>query len=106
MKLCRPDVIRAYSITPQTPIVGRLTEFVARGELKARYIPIEGEHSATLATVAASAAGARVFTATSSQGLSYTQEGLFYASGYRLPVVMAVVNRSMEAPMDHPGWPR
>jgi len=98
VKLCRPDVICAYPITPQTPIVERLAEFVARGELRAKYIPIEGEHSAMLATVAASAAGARVFTATSSQGLSYMQEGLFYASGYRLPVVMAVVNRSMGAP--------
>jgi len=98
VKLCKPDVICAYPITPQTPIVEHLAEFVARGELKAKYIPIEGEHSAMMATAAASATGVRVFTATSSQGLSYMQEGLFFASGYRLPIVMAVVNRSMGAP--------
>lgn len=98
MKVCKPDVICAYPITPQTPIVERLAEFVARGELKSAYVPIEGEHSAMVATVAAAAAGARTFTATSSQGLAYMQEGLFYASGYRLPIVMAQVNRSMGAP--------
>lgn len=98
VKLCKPDVICAYPITPQTPIVEHLAEFVANGELESKYIPIEGEHSAMIATVAAAATGARTFTATSSQGLSYMQEGLYFASGNRLPVVMAVVNRSMGAP--------
>jgi len=98
VRLCRPHVICAYPITPQTPVVEHLAEFIARGELDAVYIPIEGEHSAMMATVAAAATGARTFTATSSQGLSYMQEGLFYAAGYRLPVVMAVANRSMGPP--------
>ena len=97
-KLCRPEVICAYPITPQTPIIEHLAKFIANGELKAEYIAIEGEHSAMAACVAASVTGARAYTATSSQGLSYMQEGLFYAAGTRTPVVMAVANRSMAAP--------
>jgi len=98
VKLCQPKVICAYPITPQTPIVEYLAKFVADGELKAEYIPIEGEHSAMAACIAASLAGARTYTATSSQGLAYMQEGLFYAAGVRAPILMTVVNRSLAAP--------
>ncbi|MEM2213057.1 MAG: transketolase C-terminal domain-containing protein [Candidatus Nezhaarchaeales archaeon] len=98
VKLAKPDVICAYPITPQTPIVEALAGFVANGLLKSKYIPIEGEHSAIIACAAAATAGARTFTATSSQGLAYMHEGLFYTSGSRLPVVMAVVSRSIGVP--------
>ncbi|MHC1564524.1 MAG: pyruvate ferredoxin oxidoreductase [Candidatus Hecatellaceae archaeon] len=98
VKLCRPDVVCAYPITPQTPIVEYIADFIARGEMASKYITIEGEHSAMMATVAAASTGVRTFTATSSQGLAYMQEGLFYAAGSRLPIVMAVVNRSMGPP--------
>lgn len=98
VKLCRPDVVCAYPITPQTPIVEYIAEFIAKGELSSKYLTIEGEHSAMMATVAAASAGVRTFTATSAQGLAYMQEGLFYAAGSRLPIVMAVVNRSMGPP--------
>ncbi|RLI24957.1 MAG: pyruvate ferredoxin oxidoreductase [Candidatus Hecatellales archaeon] len=91
-------MVCAYPITPQTPIVEYIAEFIARGEMKSKYLTIEGEHSAMMATVAAASTGVRTFTATSSQGLSYMQEGLFYAAGSRLPIVMAVVNRSMGPP--------
>ncbi|MEM4700053.1 MAG: transketolase C-terminal domain-containing protein [Candidatus Nezhaarchaeales archaeon] len=97
-KLCRPGVVCAYPITPQTPVVERLAEFIANGELDSIYIPAEGEHSAMAIVAAAAATGVRTFTATSSQGLSYMQECLFLAAGYRLPVVMAVANRSMGPP--------
>lgn len=98
VKLAKPDVVCAYPITPQTPIVEALARFVADGELGCKYIPIEGEHSAIIACAAAATAGARTFTATSSQGLAYMHEGLFYASGSRLPIVMAVVGRSIGVP--------
>ncbi|RLE59283.1 MAG: pyruvate ferredoxin oxidoreductase, partial [Thermoprotei archaeon] len=83
VKLCRPHVIAAYPITPQTQIVEKLAEFVERGELKAKYIRVESEHSAMAAIIGASAAGARVFTATSSQGLLYMHEAIWSAAGAR-----------------------
>ncbi|MFP3216467.1 MAG: ferredoxin oxidoreductase, partial [Vulcanisaeta sp.] len=70
------DVIAAYPITPQTTIIEKLAEFVANGELDAEYIPVESEHSALSAVVGAAAAGARVFTATSAQGLEFMHEVL------------------------------
>ncbi|MBP1356979.1 MAG: pyruvate ferredoxin oxidoreductase, partial [Sulfolobus sp.] len=75
------DVIAAYPITPQTTIIEKLAEFVADGELEAEFLPVESEHSALSAMVGASAAGARVFTATSSQGLEFMHEVLHIASG-------------------------
>jgi pyruvate ferredoxin oxidoreductase alpha subunit len=75
VKLCRPDVVCAYPITPQTPIVEYIAEFIAKGELSSKYLTIEGEHSAMMATVAAASVGVRTFTATSAQGLAYMQEG-------------------------------
>ncbi len=93
------DVIVAYPITPQTTIVERLAEFVANGELNAEYIPVESEHSALSAAIGAAAVGARVFTATCSQGLEYMHEILHIASGLRLPMVMAIPGRALSAPL-------
>ncbi|NLV16601.1 MAG: pyruvate ferredoxin oxidoreductase [Syntrophomonadaceae bacterium] len=98
VKCARVDVIPGYPITPQTSIMEALSAMVEKGELDARFIPVEGEHSALAAAVAASAAGARVFTATSSNGLLYMHEVLHMASGGRLPVVMCNVNRGIFAP--------
>jgi pyruvate ferredoxin oxidoreductase alpha subunit len=98
-RLCRVQVISAYPITPQTIIVERLSEFVADGELSAEFIKVESEHSALSACVGASAAGARAFTATSSQGLALMGEILHIAAGLHLPIVMVNVNRSLSAPL-------
>jgi len=97
-KFCRPEVISAYPITPQTTIIEYLAKMVAKGELKAEYIKVESEHSAMAACIGAAAAGCRVFTATSSQGLLLMHEMLFQASGLRLPIVMVNVNRAVGAP--------
>ncbi|MGC8606056.1 MAG: ferredoxin oxidoreductase [Vulcanisaeta sp.] len=93
------DVIAAYPITPQTTIIEKLAELVANGEIDAEYIPVESEHSALSAVVGAAAAGARVFTATSAQGLEFMHEVLHIASGLRLPIVMAVPGRALSAPI-------
>ncbi|MEM4575959.1 MAG: hypothetical protein QW701_00705 [Candidatus Nezhaarchaeales archaeon] len=100
VKNCDVDVIAAYPITPQTPVVEKLSEFVAEGELEAEFIHVESEHSALSAVVGASAVGARVFTATSSQGLALMHEVLFIASSMRLPIVMAVANRTLSMPLN------
>jgi pyruvate ferredoxin oxidoreductase alpha subunit len=94
-RLARVEVIPAYPITPQTTIIEYLSEFVANGDLKAEYIHGDGEHSCLGMAVGASLAGARVFVATSSQGLAYAHEVLAQATGYRTPFVMAVANRAM-----------
>jgi pyruvate ferredoxin oxidoreductase alpha subunit len=99
VKLADADVVAAYPITPQTHIVEHLAELVANGELDAEYIPVESEHSAMSACLGSSAAGARTFTATSSQGLALMNEVLWVASGMRLPIVMAVANRALSAPL-------
>lgn len=96
--LARVQVVSAYPITPQTVIVETLAEVIGRGELKARYLNVESEHSAMAACIGASAAGARVFTATSSQGLALMHEVLHYAAGARTPVVMANANRALTPP--------
>jgi pyruvate ferredoxin oxidoreductase alpha subunit len=98
VKSARVDVVPGYPITPQSSIMEALSAMVENGELNARFIPVEGEHSALAAAVAASAAGARVFTATSANGLLYMHEVLHMASGGRLPVVMCNVNRGVFAP--------
>ncbi len=97
-KCARVDVVAAYPITPQTSVMEAIAEMVEKGEMKAKFLPVEGEHSAMAATVAACATGARVFTATSSQGLLYMHEVLHMAAGGRLSVVMANVNRGVMAP--------
>jgi pyruvate ferredoxin oxidoreductase alpha subunit len=99
VKLARVEAVAAYPITPQTHIVERLAEFVANGEIDAEYIPVESEHSAMSACLGTSAVGARTFTATASQGLELMHEVLFAASGLRLPIVMAVANRSLSSPL-------
>jgi len=93
------DVVAAYPITPQTIIVEKLAEYVADGRLGGEFVPVESEHSALSACVGASVTGARVFTATSSQGLAYMHEMLYNVSGMRLPIVMAVANRALSAPL-------
>ena len=98
VKLCRPHVIAAYPITPQTITVERLSEMVEAGEMEGIYMHVESEHSAISATMGASAVGARTFTASSSQGLLYMAEGLHYCSGGRWPVVMMNANRSVALP--------
>ncbi|MGP8125480.1 MAG: pyruvate ferredoxin oxidoreductase [Nitrososphaerales archaeon] len=99
VRQCDVDVVAAYPITPQTIIVEKLAEFVAAGRFGGEFIPVESEHSALSACLGASATGARVFTATSSQGLAYMHEMLYNASGMRMPVVMAVANRALSAPL-------
>ena len=98
-KLGRAQVIAAYPITPQTSIIEKLASFCADGEMDARFIKVESEHSAMAACIGASAAGARAFTATSGQGLLLMHELIHWAAGARLPVVMGVVNRAVA-----PGW--
>ena len=94
------DFVSAYPITPQTVIVERLSDLVATGETSASFVNVESEHSAMSACVGASLAGARSFTATSSQGLALMHEVLYLASGLRCPIVMAVANRALSAPIN------
>jgi len=96
--LSRVEVISAYPITPQTTIVEELSELIASGRLKTRFLKVESEHSAMAALIGASTGGARVFTATSSHGLAYMHEMLHWASGARLPIVMVNVNRAIGPP--------
>jgi len=98
VRLCRPHVIAAYPITPQTTVVERLSEMVESGALNCEYLHVESEYSALSALIGASAVGARTFTATSSQGLLYMAECLHYASGGRFPIVMMNANRSLALP--------
>ena len=98
VRLARPQVISAYPITPQTVVVERLSEMVGAGDLDAEYMHVESEHTALAACIGAAAAGARTFTATSSQGLLYMAENLTYASGGRFPIVMMNANRATALP--------
>ncbi|MFH0949083.1 MAG: pyruvate ferredoxin oxidoreductase [Candidatus Aenigmatarchaeota archaeon] len=100
VRLCAPKVIAAYPITPQTHIVEKLAEMVANGDIDAEYINVESEHSAMAACIGAQATGVRTFTATCSQGLALMWELLYVASGMRLPIVMAVTNRALSAPLN------
>jgi pyruvate ferredoxin oxidoreductase alpha subunit len=94
------DVVAAYPITPQTIIVEKFSEYVANGEVNTEYVCTESEHSAMAACLAASATGARTFTATASAGMALMHEMLFVTSGCRAPVVMAVANRALSAPLN------
>jgi pyruvate ferredoxin oxidoreductase alpha subunit len=94
------DVVAAYPITPQTIIVEKFSEYVANGEVETEFVCVESEHSAMAASISASATGARAFTATASAGLALMHEMLFVASGCRVPVVMAVANRALSAPLN------
>lgn len=100
MRQINPDVVPAYPITPQTAIVETFAEMVANGLVDTEMITVESEHSAMSAAIGAAAAGARVMTATSSQGLALMWEMLYIASGLRLPIVMPNVNRSLSAPIN------
>jgi pyruvate ferredoxin oxidoreductase alpha subunit len=99
VRMADVDVIAAYPITPQTHIPERLAEMVANGELTAAYIPVESEHSALSTCLGSSAVGARTFTATAGQGLELMHEVVYVASSMRYPVVMAVCNRALSAPL-------
>lgn len=95
-----PEVCAAYPITPQTPIIESFAKYVADGKVQTKMVLVESEHSALSASVGASAFGARTFTATASQGLLYMTEVVYAASGLRLPIVMAVGNRAISAPIN------
>ncbi len=97
--LCRPEVVAAYPITPQSELAEQLAQFVSNGVLDAEYVEVEGENSAMNVALAASVAGARAFTATSSYGLVFMYDALQEASGFRTPVVM--VNANRETPGIH-----
>jgi pyruvate ferredoxin oxidoreductase alpha subunit len=97
---CRPRVICAYPITPQTHIVEALGALVKKGELNAQFMNVESEFAAMSAVIGASAAGARAYTATASQGLLYMSEAVYNAAGLGLPVVMTVANRAIGAPIN------
>ncbi len=99
VRLAKVQVMSAYPITPQTHIVEALSEFCEDGTMDARFICVESEHSAMAAVIGASTCGVRTFTATSSHGLALMHEVLHWASGARLPIVMAEVNRALG-----PGW--
>jgi pyruvate ferredoxin oxidoreductase alpha subunit len=99
--LCRPEVISAYPISPQTHIVEGLSDLVRTGELApCEYLMVESEFAALSAAIGASATGARAYTATASQGLLYMAEALYNASGLGLPIVMTVANRAIGAPIN------
>ncbi|HSW57917.1 MAG TPA: transketolase C-terminal domain-containing protein [Dehalococcoidales bacterium] len=99
VKLTNVDVVAAYPITPQSHIAEHLADLVANGELNAECIPVESEHSAMSACLGSSATGARTFTATAGPGLELMHEVLYVAAGMRLPIVMAVTNRALSAPL-------
>src|SRR5438445_1373004 len=99
--LCRPEVICAYPISPQTHIVEALSAIVKSGQLApCEFITVESEFGAMSVAIGASAAGARTYTATASQGLLYMAEALYNASGLGLPIVMTVANRALGAPIN------
>src|SRR5213076_1712743 len=99
--LCRPQVICAYPITPQTHIVEGLGEMVKAGELAGcEFINVESEFAALSVAIGASAAGARTYTATSSQGLLFMAEAVYNAAGLGLPIVMTIGNRAIGAPIN------
>jgi pyruvate ferredoxin oxidoreductase alpha subunit len=95
VRLCRPDVVALYPITPQSEIVEQLTRFKADGQLNAEMIEVEGENSAMNSVTAACVAGGRAYTATASYGLAFMYDAMMQTSGYRVPVVMTNVNREI-----------
>lgn len=98
-RLAGVDYIPAFPITPQTEIIERLSTWVAEGELDAKFVSMDGEHSMMMAAGAAAATGVRVFTATSSQGLVYAMESLYTIAGWRVPLVLVNVSRGLSAPL-------
>ncbi len=100
MRQINPDVMPAFPITPSTEIPQYFCDFVANGKVDTEFIPVESEHSAMSACIGASAAGARVVTATSSCGMAYMWEELHVAASDRLPIVMNLVNRALSGPIN------
>lgn len=100
MMQINPDVVAAYPITPSTQVVEKFSEYVANGEVDTEFVPVESEHSAMSACVGASMAGARVMTATASQGLALMHEILYVASSMRLPIVTVIANRALNSPLN------
>ncbi|MCK5511572.1 MAG: pyruvate ferredoxin oxidoreductase, partial [Thermodesulfovibrionia bacterium] len=100
LRQTNPDVCAAYPITPQTDMMQRFAGFVSDGKVDTEIILVESEHSSMSACIGAAAAGGRVITATSSQGLALMWEMLFIAAGDRLPIIMPVVNRALSAPLN------
>lgn len=100
VKQCDVDVVAAYPITPQTIIVEKFSEYVYNGEVQTEFVCVESEHSAMSACIGASLTGARVFTATASQGLALMHEMLYIASSLRCPITMGVANRALSAPIN------
>ncbi|MDP8012309.1 MAG: transketolase C-terminal domain-containing protein [Thermoplasmata archaeon] len=99
-KLARVKVVPAYPITPSTVFPEKVSELIANGEMDAEFLPVESEHSALSAAIGAAATGVRTMTATASQGLAFMNEVLYIASGMRLPIVMAIGNRALAAPVN------
>ena len=97
--MCRPNVISAYPITPQTHIVEGLALIVGQGDLDAEFVNVESEFSAASVVLGASAAGARAYTATTSQGLLLMSEVIYCIAGMRLPIVLTCANRAISAPL-------
>lgn len=97
-KLARIEVLAYYPITPAFPAMERLSKFIEDGELRARFVRVECDHSALAAALGASLVGSRTFTVTNSQGLLYMTEVAYHVAGLRQPIVMAVVNRALSAP--------
>ncbi len=100
IKQINPDVMPAFPITPSTEIPQMVSTFIANGEIDTEFIPVESEHSAMSAAIGASAAGARTLTATSSAGLALMWEELLLAASNRLPIVLALVNRTLSGPIN------
>jgi pyruvate ferredoxin oxidoreductase alpha subunit len=100
LRQAQVDVVAAYPITPSTPIVEGYAQFTADGYVEGEFVMVESEHAAMSACIGAAAAGGRVATATSSQGLALMAETLYQASGMRLPVVLNLVNRALAAPLN------
>jgi len=99
-KQIEPDVVAAYPITPQTELMHDVARFVHDGQIRTELVTVESEHSAMSACIGAAAAGARTVTATSGQGLALMWEMLYIAASYRLPIVMAVINRALSGPIN------
>ena len=97
---CRPDVISAYPITPQTHIVENLSQMVADGDLDSEFLTVDSEFSALSVLIGSSACGARSYSSTTSQGLALMYEVLYNVSGMRIPIVMNVANRAIGAPLN------
>lgn len=100
VKQVRPDVVVGYPIAPATPILEEIASFLSNGQIDTELVNTDSDHSAISACIGASAAGGRVFSATASQGLAMMHEILFIASSLRLPIVVAVANRALSAPIN------